>query len=66
MNLKTILASIDNPVVVPHVTVDPPSGWRHGFPALLRENYPLQLLVAGYREDEIEMCLKHSRVWGVK
>ena len=66
MKLQEILLTVDNPQVEPLTMVDPPSGWQHGFPAPLRKNYPLQLLVAGYRENEIEMCLKHSRMWSVK
>lgn len=45
------------------VIVDPPSGWQHGFPAHLEEDYPAQLLKAGYKDSEIDMCLKHSRYW---
>jgi uncharacterized protein Smg (DUF494 family) len=41
--------------------VDPPSGWRYGFPAELQEDYAQQLKDAGYPEKDIPMALKHSR-----
>jgi len=43
--------------------VDPPSGWRYGFPAPLQEDYTKQLKDAGYPEKDIDMALKHSRYW---
>lgn len=43
--------------------VDPPSGWRYGFPAPLKEDYKQQLLDAGYPEKDIELALKYSRYW---
>lgn len=66
MTLHEVLLSIENPVVEPATMVDPPSGWKHGFPALLRENYPLQLLVAGYKEEELDTCVRHTRAWSHK
>ena len=43
------------------ILVDPPSGWRYGFPALLQKDYEQQLRDAGYPENHIPMALKHSR-----
>ncbi len=43
--------------------VDPPSGWRYGFPAELQDDYRQQLKEAGYPETQIEFALKHSRYW---
>lgn len=44
--------------------VDPPSGWRYGFPAPLEEDYENQLRKAGYPEKDIPLALKHSRYIG--
>lgn len=43
--------------------VDPPSGWKYGFPAPLKEDYKQQLLDAGYPEKDIELALTYSRYW---
>lgn len=43
--------------------VDPPSGWRYGFPAPLQEDYEQQLRNAGYPEKDIEFALSYSRYW---
>ena len=43
--------------------VDPPSGWRYGFPAPLQENYEKQLREAGYPEMDIHHALGYSRYW---
>ncbi len=43
------------------VFVDPPEGWRYGFPAVLRGDYTQQLRDAGYPEKDIPMALRHSR-----
>ena len=40
--------------------VDPPSGWRYGFPAKLKDDYRQQLLDAGYPKKDIELALKYS------
>jgi hypothetical protein len=50
--------------------VDPPSGWQYGFPKIwdpavtpsLREFY----LANGYPEEDVELALSYTRVWGVK
>jgi hypothetical protein len=41
--------------------VDPPEGWKYGFPAPAQNDYLQQLLDAGYPEDKIPFALKHSR-----
>lgn len=43
--------------------VDPPEGWRYGFPAPLQEDYERQLIDAGYPKQSIELALKYSRYW---
>jgi len=48
---------------VKQTMVDPPEGWRFGFPAPLQEDYRQQLIDAGYPEQSIELALKHSRYW---
>jgi len=45
----------------PGTLVDPPSGWKYGFPAILQDNYEQQLRDAGYPEDHMEMAMRHSR-----
>lgn len=43
--------------------VDPPEGWKYGFPAPLEKDYKKQLYKAGYPENMIDLALKHSRYW---
>lgn len=43
--------------------VDPPSGWRYGFPAPLEDDYEGQLRRAGYPVKDIPFALNHSRFW---
>jgi len=47
------------------VFVDPPSGWKYGFPKELKngESYEELLKQSGYPEKDIEFALKHSRFW---
>lgn len=53
--------------------VDPPSGWRYGFPKALPEDYPEGesivpwLLSEGYPQEEIDKCGKHfyCRYWEI-
>lgn len=47
------------------LVVDPPSGWRYGFPAELEpgEDYETKLRGHGYPEKDIEFALRHSRYW---
>lgn len=43
--------------------VDPPEGWRYGFPAPALDNYEQQLRDHKYPEKDIEFAMKHSRYW---
>lgn len=43
--------------------VDPPEGWRYGFPKPRKGVYSEQLRDAGYPEDLIPLALEHSRYW---
>lgn len=42
--------------------VDPPSGWRYGYPKPLEEDYRAQLIRDGYPPEEIEFALQYSRL----
>ena len=59
-----------NERTVVSVNIDPPSGWRYGFPStisleifnnvdLLKEH----LLFKGYPKDQVDFALKYLRVW---
>jgi hypothetical protein len=50
--------------------IDPPEGWKHGFPKILPEHLvrnmeeiPTWLIENGYPEEDIELALKYSRFW---
>lgn len=45
--------------------VDPPGGWRYGFPAPLDENITFreQLKKHGYPEKDFELAENYSRYW---
>lgn len=45
--------------------VDPPSGWKYGFPKILPEgaDYAQLLRDSGYPERDIELALTYSRYW---
>ena len=43
--------------------VDPPSGWKYGFPAPLKKDYRQQLIDAKYPKDEIDFAMRYSRYW---
>lgn len=45
--------------------VDPPSGWRYGFPAELKPDDSFEELLKkhGYPLDEIEFAMKYTRHW---
>lgn len=45
--------------------VDPPSGWKYGFPKELEEgkDYAELLKESGYPESQIEFAMKYSRFW---
>ena len=45
------------------LVVDPPSGWRFGFPAILQKDYRQQLIDANYPSDQIELAIRYSRYW---
>lgn len=45
------------------IIVDPPEGWKYGFPAPLEEDYEAQLRKSGYPEKDIELALTYSRFW---
>jgi len=48
-----------------HTIVDPPSGWKYGFPCVLPDDklYVELLKEKGYPEKDIDLALKHSRYW---
>ena len=48
--------------------VDPPSGWRYGFPKLWNGEDRLDLFLAkhGYPSHEIEFALNYMRMWPVE
>lgn len=45
--------------------VDPPSGWKYGFPAELPEDksYVELLKEKGYPEEDMDLALNYSRYW---
>jgi hypothetical protein len=49
--------------------IDPPSGWKYGFPKKIPENvitpedFKKWFIKNGYPEKDIELALKYSRVW---
>jgi len=46
--------------------VDPPSGWRFGFPALLdtdKETFLDLLIRHKYPVDDMPLAMKYSRYW---
>ena len=43
--------------------IDPPGGWRYGFPKPLVEPYEEQLRQSGYPEKDIDFALRYSRMW---
>lgn len=52
------------------VFVDPPGGWRHGFPKVYDpktdgslENW---LVLSGYPIEGIELALQYSRMWSAE
>lgn len=52
------------------LTIDPPSGWRYGFPKILpdelvgnTEVLSKWLVSNGYPEEDLELALKYSRYW---
>lgn len=52
------------------IIIDPPSGWRHGFPKPLPDDFREVgfnlrdwFLENNYPEEDIELALKYSRYW---
>jgi hypothetical protein len=43
--------------------VDPPSGWKYGFPAPAEDDYGAQLRLHKYPEKDIEFAMRHSRYY---
>lgn len=45
--------------------IDPPSGWKYGFPKVMPDNVNLRewLLGQGYPKKDIELAMKYSRYW---
>lgn len=47
--------------------IDPPSGWRYGFPREFNpqwgETLEQWLVKVGYPEDMVEFAVKYSRMW---
>lgn len=46
--------------------IDPPSGWRYGFPRRYNDqNGPMRdfLIHHGYPETEVDFALEHIRMW---
>lgn len=46
--------------------IDPPSGWKYGFPKILPADVTdirRWLIDNGYPERDIELALKYSRYW---
>lgn len=64
---------VDNTAVILKATpvqtvtyIDPPSGWKYGFPRSLPpgiEDMTAWLIEQGYPENEVELALKYSRYW---
>lgn len=57
--------------MVRRLIVDPPSGWKYGFPKALPEDYKNNkyfsfekwLIAEGYPQDLIKLASKYSRYW---
>jgi hypothetical protein len=47
--------------------IDPPSGWRYGFPKIWTRQVPIQqwLIDNGYPEQDVEWASEHMRWWPV-
>jgi len=47
--------------------IDPPSGWKYGFPCLYNESADGDmrdfLLSKGYPERDVDFALEHMRMW---
>jgi hypothetical protein len=54
------------------LVIDPPSGWRFGFPKPAPENFfddsfdlGAWLIDSGYPAEDIPFAIKHSRYWEI-
>lgn len=47
--------------------IDPPAGWRYGFPKVLPDGVKIAtfLMESGYPEDEIDFAVRWMRMWEV-
>lgn len=47
------------------VMIDPPTGWKYGFPCELKEGVDFKELLKskGYPEKDFELAEKYSRCW---
>lgn len=45
--------------------IDPPSGWRYGFPKLYDKRVPLQqwLIDNEYPEQDVDFAMQYLRMW---
>jgi hypothetical protein len=48
--------------------IDPPEGWKHGFPKIIPQEFLGDklgewLIANGYPEEDLEFALKYSRYW---
>jgi hypothetical protein len=51
------------------VMIDPPSGWKYGFPKELPENVQdirQWFIDNGYPEKDVDFAMKHCRQWEKK
>ena len=48
------------------LVVDPPEGWKYGFPAILQEDYRTQLKNHGYPKELMDFAITGSRYWEVE
>ena len=49
------------------LVIDPPSGWRYGFPKRVTQEEMKDLksflISNGYPEEDVELAMKYSRYW---
>lgn len=48
------------------LVVDPPEGWKYGFPAPLEECYQTQLKKHSYPKELMDFAITRSRYWEIK
>jgi hypothetical protein len=71
ITLLSVLGSlivINNRRYTMKMWVDPPSGWRYGFPKIWTRQVPIQqwLIDNGYPEQDVEWASEHMRWWPVE